>query len=128
MRIMVVDDSSCARMFIEKCLEIIGLADADLVEAGDGKEALDKIKEQPVDLLITDLSMPVMDGEALLKWVKGTPELQDIPILVISSAGNPAREKKLLELGAFAVLGKPVSPVTMLKTLEPFLEQKEDEE
>ena len=127
MRIMIVDDSSCARMFIEKCLEIIGLVDAELFEAGDGKEALDKIKEQPLDLLITDLSMPVMDGESLLKWVKGTPELQDIPVLVISSAGNPAREKKLLELGAFAVLGKPVSPVMMLKTLEPLLEQKEDE-
>lgn len=127
MRIMVVDDSICARMFIEKCLKIIGLNDAELIEAGNGKEALDKIKEHSFDLLITDLSMPVMDGEALLKWVKGTPELQEIPILVISSAGNPAREKKLLELGAFAVLGKPVSPVTMLKVLEPLLEQSEDE-
>ena len=127
MRIMVVDDSSCARMFIEKCLEIIGLADAELFTASDGKEALDKIKEQPLDLLITDLSMPVMDGEALLKWVKETPEFQNLPVLVISSAGNPAREKKLLELGAFAVLGKPVSPVTLLKTLEPLLEQREEE-
>ena len=127
MRIMVVDDSSCARMFIEKCLEIIGLADAELFTASDGKEALDKIKEQPLDLLITDLSMPVMDGEALLKWVKETPEFQNLPVLVISSAGNPAREEKLLELGAFAVLGKPVSPVTLLKTLEPLLEQQEEE-
>ena len=127
MRIMVVDDSSCARMFIEKCLEIIGLADSEIIVAGDGKEALDKLKEQPVDLLLTDLSMPVMDGESLLKWIKGTPELQDLPVLVISSAGNPAREKKLLELGAFAVLGKPVSPVTLLKTLEPLIEQKEED-
>ncbi len=126
MRIMVVDDSSCARMFIEKCLGIIGLDDAEIIVAGDGKEALDMIKEQSLDLLITDLSMPVLDGESLLKWVKGTPELQDLPVLVISSAGNPAREKKLLELGAFAVLGKPISPVTLLKTLEPLLEEKED--
>lgn len=125
MRIMIVDDSSCARMFIEKCLEIIGLADAELFTAGDGKEALDKIKEQPVDLLITDLSMPVMDGEELLKWVKGSPELKDLPVLVISSAGNPAREEKLLQLGAFAVLGKPVSPVNLLKTLGPLIDQKE---
>ncbi|MDH4321942.1 MAG: response regulator [Desulfobulbaceae bacterium] len=127
MRIMVADDSSCARMFISKCLEIVGLTDAEIIEADNGKEALDKLKEQAFDLLITDLSMPVMDGEALLKWVKGTPELQKLPVLVISSAGNPAREKKLLELGAFAVLGKPVSPVTMLKTLEPLLEQRGDD-
>lgn len=127
MRIMIVDDSSSARMFIRKCLEIIGLAEAETFEAEDGKEALDKLKEQPVDILFTDLSMPVMDGEELLKWVKGTPELQDIPVLVISSAGNPAREKKLLHLGAYAVLGKPISPVSMLKTLEPLIEQKEDD-
>ena len=126
MRIMIVDDSSCARMFIEKCLEIIGLADAELFAAGDGKEALDKITENPVDLLITDLSMPIMDGEELLKKVKESPELRELPVLVVSSAGNPAREEKLLKLGAFAVLGKPISPVNLLKTLEPLLEQKED--
>ena len=127
MRIIVADDSSCARMFIKKCLEIVGLADAEITEAENGKEALDKIQAQSFDLLITDLSMPVMDGEALLKWVKGTPELLNLPVLVISSAGNPAREKKLLELGAFAVLGKPVSSVVLLKALEPLLEKEEDE-
>ncbi|MDH5298836.1 MAG: response regulator [Desulfobulbaceae bacterium] len=125
-RIAIVDDSGCARMFIQKCLEIIGLKDATFIEAANGKEALEKMKETPVDLLITDLSMPVMDGEALLKWVKGSPELKELPVLVISSAGNPAREEKLLALGAMAVLAKPISPVTLLHTLEPFLDAKEE--
>ncbi len=126
-RIAIIDDSGCARMFIHKCLEIIGLGTAEIIEAADGKEALAKLGETPVDLLITDLSMPVMDGEALLRWVKGTPELRDLPVLIISSAGNPAREKKLLEMGAFAVLAKPISPVTLLHTLEPIIDALEDE-
>jgi len=124
-RIAIVDDSSCARMFIHKCLEIIGLGDAEIIEAVDGKDALTKIQETPVDLLITDLSMPIMDGEALLKWVKGSPGLRDVPVLVISSAGNPAREEQLLKLGALGVLAKPISPVTLLRTLEPFLDAEE---
>lgn len=125
-RIAIVDDSSCARMFIHKCLEIIGLGEAEIIEASDGREALTTLKETPLDLLITDLSMPVMDGEALLRWVKGTPELHELPVLVISSAGNPAREEELLALGAFAVLAKPISPVTLLNTLQPILDAEEE--
>jgi two-component system chemotaxis response regulator CheY len=120
-RIVIADDSETARMFIRRCLEIIGLGEATLVEAENGREALSMVKEQATDLLLTDLNMPVMDGGTLLKWVKSSPKLHDLPVLVITSAGNPAKEKELTELGAFGVLNKPVSPAVLLDALKPLM-------
>jgi two-component system chemotaxis response regulator CheY len=121
-RIVIADDSATARMVIRRCLEIIGLGDAGMVEVPNGREALARLKEEPTDLLVTDLNMPIMDGETLLKWVKGSPKLTDVPVVVITSAGNPAKEALLTELGAFAVLDKPISPATLLKKLEPLMQ------
>lgn len=121
-RIIVADDSATARMFIKRCLQIIGLGDAEIIEAEHGKEALSAAKAQPVDLLLTDLNMPVMDGETLVKWVKASPKLCELPVIVITSAGNPAKEAQLLALGAYRVLNKPVSPPIMMDALADFLD------
>jgi len=121
-RIIIADDSTTARMFIKRCLQIIGLGDVEIIEAEHGKEALAAAKAQEVDLLLTDLNMPVMDGETLIKWVKASPKLGDLPVVVITSAGNPAKETQLLELGAHRVLNKPVSPPAMMDALADFLD------
>ena len=122
-RIIVADDSATARMFIKRCLQIIGLGDVEIIEAENGKEALTAAKTQEVDLLLTDLNMPVMDGETLIKWVKASPKLGDLPVIVITSAGNPAKEAQLLELGAHRVLNKPVSPPMMMDALADFIDE-----
>ncbi|OEU70684.1 MAG: histidine kinase [Desulfuromonadales bacterium C00003093] len=121
-RIIIADDSATARMFIKRCLQIIGLGDAEIVEAEHGKEALAAAKEQCPDILLTDLNMPVMDGETLLKWVKASPKLCELPVIIITSAGNPAKEAQLLALGARQVINKPVSPPVMMNALKDFLE------
>lgn len=121
-RIIIADDSATARMFIKRCLEIIGLGEADIVEAEHGKEALAAAKEKLPDILLTDLNMPVMDGETLLKWVRSSPKLCEVPVIVITSAGNPAKEAQLLKLGARQVLNKPISPPVMLDALKDFLD------
>ncbi|MCW8860132.1 MAG: response regulator, partial [Deltaproteobacteria bacterium] len=69
-----------------------------------------------------DLNMPVMDGETLLKWVKSSPKLCNLPVVVITSAGNPVKEAQLLELGAHRVLNKPVSPPMLMDALADFIE------
>ena len=122
-RIIIADDSATARMFIKRCLQIIGLGDAEIIEAEHGKEALNAAKSQKIDLLLTDLNMPVMDGETLVKWVKASPKLCGLPVIVITSAGNPAKEAKLLELGAHRVLNKPVSPPIMMDALAEFIDE-----
>jgi two-component system chemotaxis response regulator CheY len=116
-RVVIADDSQTARMFIRRCLEIIGLADAHFVEVENGREALARVKEAETDLLVTDLNMPVLDGEMLLKWIKGSPKLCHLPVLVITSAVNAARESELLNLGACGVLRKPVSPAALSQKL-----------
>ncbi|MBN1970035.1 MAG: response regulator [Candidatus Delongbacteria bacterium] len=119
--ILIADDSSTARMIIRKCLEIIGFSDSVFLEAENGREALKIIKNNSVQLICTDFNMPVMDGGIFLRWVKGSPKLKDIPVVIITSAGNPAREAELIENGAYSVIKKPVSPAVISKALNEFL-------
>lgn len=124
-RIAIVDDSVTARLFIRRCLEIIGFSEAAFIEAENGKDALTKIRDEHLDLLITDLNMPLMDGETLLKWLKTSPRYCEIPVLVITSTHNAAKEEELLHIGALAVLAKPISPATLLPILQPLIEKQE---
>lgn len=118
MRIIIADDSRTSRMFIRRCFEIAGWREADFYEAADGQEALALLRQNAdVDLLVTDLNMPNMDGATLLKSVKEDRELSKVAVMVITSAGNPAKEAELSALGAFCVLNKPVSPAVLVEEL-----------
>ncbi len=125
-RILIIDDSNTARMIVRRCLEIVARGEVEFLEAADGKEALKKLRKRPVDLIITDLNMPVMDGETLLKWIKRSPKTNDIPVVVISSAGNPAKNQQVLDLGALTVISKPISPEAINETMGSFLEAWEE--
>lgn len=126
-RIVIADDSTMARMFTRRCLEIAGCQGATFVEASNGEEALKLLKEEKADLLVTDLHMPVLDGEQLLSRILASPKLSGLPVIVITSADNPAKEKRFREMGAFAVLGKPVSPSVLAQALAPLLRKEEKE-
>jgi two-component system chemotaxis response regulator CheY len=105
-------------MIIIRCLQIAGIGSATFLEAKDGKEALELAKNNEVHLLVTDLNMPNMDGQSLLKHIKSSPKLSQLPVLVISSASNSAKESGLHDLGAFAILGKPVTPANLAKIIK----------
>ncbi len=122
-RVLIADDSATARTIIKRCLEIAGCAEAEFTEATDGREALRMVKETDVDLLVTDLNMPNMDGRSLLRSVKASPKLTSLPIIVISSASNGAVEHELRELGAHAVVSKPVSPASVAHALEALTDE-----
>lgn len=126
MRIVIADDSSTARAMIKRCLMMIGFEGATVVEAENGRVALSLLREEATDLLLTDLNMPVMDGAVLLKWVKNTDKLEHIPVVVITSAGNPAKEAELIMAGANSVMNKPVNPTTLTEYLQDFVPAKED--
>lgn len=123
--IIIADDSATARLIVKRCLEIAGLSGANFLEAADGVEALNLAKEQPVDLLVTDLNMPNMDGRALLKRVKASPKLHDLPVIVISSASNEAIAKVLIAEGALTVVNKPISPGDVVQALENLIDQNQ---
>lgn len=124
-KIVVADDSTTARMFVIRCLEIIGLNGSEFLPAANGREALELLKKDGVDLLVTDLNMPEMDGATLLKKVKASPRLHEIPVVVVSSGSNPAKNAELKKLGALAVLEKPVSPAALLDVLGPLIHPEE---
>jgi len=115
--ILIVDDSKMSRMIIRRCLEMVGVDDACFVEAPNGKEALSELDAHEIDLVLADVNMPEMDGKALLKWMRSSEKLKDIPLIFITSTDNPAQLRELESLGAKAVLPKPLSPAS----LEPAL-------
>ena len=118
MRIVLADDSGTARMFFRRCLEIAGCSEAEFLEAKNGQEAYDLIAKGPVDLVVTDLNMPVMDGLALLARLKETPGMQNVPVLVITSAASDLKIQELREAGAWAVMSKPVTPAGMAQVVK----------
>ena len=116
-KILVVDDSSLARMFAVRCLQIAGQGDAEFSEAENGKDALDVLSTKAFDLLVTDITMPVMDGVELVRQMQSVPQLASVPVIVITSAGNQMERKALEDLGAKAVLTKPLTPPVMADVL-----------
>ncbi len=128
MNILIADDSATARMFIKQCLEISVDEDIEFLEAQNGQEALQLLKNAGADILVTDLNMPVLDGRELIRRVSASPKLHGLPIMVITSSGNEARKKELLEMGAYVVLRKPVNPMKIAEGLETLMAVKGENE
>ncbi|MEN8258725.1 MAG: response regulator [Thermodesulfobacteriota bacterium] len=128
MRILIVDDATTARIFAERYLNNIGFHDAEFIHAVDGEEGLEKAREKVPDFILTDLIMPVMDGEELLKELKADPALQHIPVLVMTSAGNDARIGSLLGMGASNVLAKPFSSSELYKAVKEVVDGMEEDD
>lgn len=116
-RVVIADDSALARMFLRRCLEITGLSEALFVEAANGEEALERMKEAPTDLLVTDLTMPKVDGLELMRRIVASPRLNGVPVLVVTSAGNEVQRDELRQLGVAGILSKPISPPIVAEAL-----------
>jgi len=105
MKILVVDDNKDDRRMLSKLLEGNGY---DVEGAGDGMEALQKLKEKSVDLIISDILMPKMDGFRLIKGVKKDKDLKDIPFVFYTATYVEKKDEELaLSLGASKFIIKP---------------------
>lgn len=112
-RILIVDDSQTARMVIRRCLEIIGFAEADFQEAEHGRDAFSIMRDMEVDLVLTDLNMPEMNGNAFIRRLKSSPRRCLVPVIVISSLLTEREEMYLRSMGVNALVNKPLSPMTL---------------
>ena len=121
MTIVIADDSRTARFLIRQYLEMVGFYQAEFVEAENGRVALQQVKDNKANILFTDYKMPEMDGLDLLRRVKASPALHDLPVVVITSFANQAKIDELSENGAYAVLQKPLSMSKLHETMKPFL-------
>ncbi len=128
-KIMIVDDSATSRMFVKRCLQTLlgDQEETEYREAENGKEALARLKESPADLALIDLNMPLMDGATLLRWMKASPKLTLIPVVVITSVDSPANREELMQLGASHVLSKPVAPAKLKPVIEEIFDMPSDD-
>jgi two-component system, chemotaxis family, chemotaxis protein CheY len=111
--ILIVDDSPAMRRVVKRVVEICGVEVGNYLEAGNGIEALAQLRTQWVDLIMTDINMPEMDGEELLLEVRKDPNLASIPLLVVSTDRSGARIKQMLDLGADGYVSKPFLPAVL---------------
>jgi chemotaxis protein histidine kinase CheA/CheY-like chemotaxis protein len=115
--VLVVDDSISVRRKMVRQLRGLGL---DVHEVADGKEALSRLRSSSYGLVVTDLEMPQLDGFALLAEMKRSATLASIPVVVASTLTDAETRRRVLELGARALLSKPVDPRELARTIEPF--------
>jgi len=104
--ILVVDDSATVRKFASISLTMQGF---QIVTADDGMDALEKLPMQNIDLVITDLNMPNMDGFEFIKSLRENPQYNELPIIILSSLSDEVNKARGRELGVHAYLVKPFS-------------------
>ncbi len=102
--VLVVDDYLAVRKTIKELVQTLGMVP---VEAENGLKAQEILKQQPVDLVITDLVMPEMDGFELTEAIKNDPALRPIPVVIISTHADSKYIFRALRLGADDYLTKP---------------------
>jgi len=108
--VLIIDDSPAMRKFIRRVLTLSGVEIGECLDAGDGQEALNVLQANWVDIVLTDINMPNMNGEQFMERMAGDPLLSSIPVLVVSTDRSDARMKRMLGLGAKDYLTKPFLP------------------
>lgn len=111
--ILVVDDSETMRVVIKRTIGMTGIETGEMLEAGNGKEALALLADAWVDVVISDINMPEMGGIELLKAMKEDDVLQNIPVIFISTEASSARMEEAKRLGVAAYVKKPFMPETI---------------
>ncbi|MCK9224787.1 MAG: response regulator [Candidatus Muirbacterium halophilum] len=119
MRILIVDDSRTQRAIIKKIVKMTEIDNIEIYEAGNGIEALDKIKQIKIDLIFTDINMPEMNGEEMIDKLNES-EFSNIPIVVLTSKGSDITKNKLEQKGIKAFLVKPFTPEDVNEVLKSF--------
>ena len=110
MIVLVVDDSAVTRALIKRTISLSGLPVHEILEAGDGAEAIQVLAARGADVLITDINMPGMNGVELVRAVRADRVLAQIPVLVVSTDGSHARRQVMEGLGVTGYLSKPFRP------------------
>jgi two-component system chemotaxis response regulator CheY len=119
--VLIVDDSAAIRKILQRMLKQTNLPMGRFVEAGDGVEALEALKTEKVNLVLTDINMPNMDGLQLLKRLRADPEYAEVPIILITTEGGEQKVLEAVQLGASGYVRKPFTADQIKEKLDAFL-------
>ncbi|MBM9498934.1 response regulator [Leptospira sp. 201903070] len=117
-RILIVDDSAVFRKILNLHLSN---SEFQIVEAVDGKDGLDKLQNDKVDLIVSDMNMPNMDGITFVKELKKDPNNKFTPIIMLTTESQEDVKTAGLAAGARAWLTKPFSPEELVQTIHKLL-------
>ena len=115
--VLIVDDSNSMRSVIKKIITLSGFKIDQCYEAENGKQALEILSKVWVDIILSDLNMPEMNGLELLVALKEDGLLKEIPVIIVSTEGSEERRKVVLKMGAKEFIRKPFSPEYVRKIL-----------
>lgn len=121
LQILIVDDSPAMRSFIRRVMRLSGIEVGQYFEAANGEEALALMASHPMDAVLTDINMPVMDGEAFVRKMRENGALKTTPVVVISTDATTNRIHTMLSLGAVGYLQKPFGPEQLRNELDRVL-------
>jgi two-component system chemotaxis response regulator CheY len=107
MNVVIVDDSAAIRKILRRVLLQTEIPIGTIHEAGDGQDAVRILKDNAVNLILSDINMPNMDGIELLRIVKSTSQWSHLPVLMITTEGGQAKVMEALQLGAAGYVRKP---------------------
>ncbi|MBE7214487.1 response regulator [Shewanella benthica] len=121
LRVLLVDDSLMARNIIKRTINNLGLR--QITEASDGAEAIELMKSNMFDLVITDYNMPSVDGLALTQFIRNESQQSHIPILMVSSEANETHLSNVSHAGVNALCDKPFEPQLVKRLLYQLLDE-----
>ena len=119
---LIVDDSSVMRKIIERSLRQAGIELSGVVEAANGVEALAALGRTKVDLILSDINMPIMDGLEFVRQLQGVEEAKHIPVVMITTEGSESNVMQALSLGAKGYIRKPFTSDQVKEYVLPVLE------
>jgi len=120
--VLVVDDSAAIRKILTRVLRQTGMAIQTIHEAGDGQEALTLMAQHRIDLVLSDINMPKMDGLQLLASLKASSQWRNVPVVMITTEGGETKVTEAVRLGAAGYVRKPFTADQIKEKLVGILE------
>jgi two-component system, chemotaxis family, chemotaxis protein CheY len=122
--VLIVDDSSVMRKIVERSLREAGLEIGQVLEAGNGLEALAVLNQQKVNLVLCDINMPAMDGLEFVKQLPSVENARGVPVVMITTEGSKGQVVQALSAGAGGYVRKPFTADQVKEHILPVLAGK----
>lgn len=120
-RALIVDDSSVMRKIVERSLRQAGLEPLAVLEAGSGVEGLEVLQTRKVDIIFSDINMPLMDGLEFVRQIHAQKLAEGVPVVMITTESSEEHVKQAIEAGAMGYIRKPFTADQVKRRVLPLL-------